>query len=281
MGISNKKVLVRGAGDIASGIIWSLAYAGFKVVASEVEKPSSIRTSVSFSDAIFDGTKIIDGLKAVYAKSIKEVIDIIECDNVAIYVDRNADILKDIKFDIVVDAIMAKKNVGTKIDMAEVVIGVGPGFTAKVDCHYAVETMRGHKLSYIYEDGSPLPDTGIPGLIATHGADRVLHSPCDGIFKNVHKIGDVVSNGTVLSRIEEEVNGKATGNIVELCASIDGVLRGILKDGFYAKKGLKAADIDPRIEERENAFTISDKSRAVGNAVVCAIIHELNKKDIV
>ena len=133
--------------------------------------------------------------------------------------------------------------------------------------------MRGHNLARIYEEGSAIPNTGVPGLIASHGADRVMHSPTDGTMHNVHKIGDIVMKGDVLSNIEERIDGKATGNIYELYASIDGLLRGILRDGFYARKGLKCADIDPRISEHDNCFTISDKSRAIGNATLTAVLH--------
>ena len=276
MELNKKLILVRGAGDLASGIIWSLAYAGFRVVCVDIEKPSCIRTEVSFSNAIYDGTKTLNGITCVHAKTVDEIKTIHEERKVAIMIDPEAEILKKIKFDVVIDAIMAKKNMGTTIDMAEIVIGVGPGFTANVDCHYAIETMRGHTLGFIYETGSPIPNTGIPGLIESHSSDRVMHSPCEGIFHNVHKIGDIVKKGDVLSNIEECIDGKTTGNIIELHASIDGILRGILRDGFYTKNGLKCADIDPRVSERDNSFTISDKSRAIGNAVLCAVLHGFN-----
>lgn len=274
--LNEKTILVRGAGDIASGIIWSLAYAGFKVVAVDKDKPTVIRTEVSFSDAIYKGSKTLDGITAIYAQNVEIIESIIDNKKVALFVDENADILKKIKFDVVVDAIMAKRNTGTNMNMANLVIGVGPGFTAKVDCNFAIETMRGHKLGKIYEIGSPIPNTGVPGLILSHSYDRVMHSPCDGIFHNVHKIGDIVSKGDVLSNIEEYENGVPTCNIVKLSASIDGILRGILKNRFFATKGLKCADIDPRVEDRMNAFTISDKAHAIGNAVLCAILHWYN-----
>ena len=278
MDLNKKMVLVRGAGDLASGIIWSLAYAGFRVVCVEVSKPSCIRTEVSFSTAIYDGSKTLNGINCIYANDISEIETIHKDGNVAIMVDPDVVILKTLKFDVVIDAIMAKKNTGTTIDMADIVVGVGPGFTGGSDCHYAIETMRGHSLGVIYETGSPIPNTGMPGMIASHSFDRVMHSPIEGIFHNVHSIGDIVMKGDVLSNIEECVDGKATGNKVELKASIDGILHGILRDGFYAKSGLKCADIDPRISERENVFTISDKSRSIGNSVLCAVLHGLNVK---
>ena len=277
MDFRNLKVLVRGAGDIASGIIWNLAYAGFKVVCIDVEKPSCIRTEVSFSSAIYEGVKTLLGVSCVYIKDTSDIEKVWNDGNVALLIDKEASILDKMTFDVVVDAILAKKNLGTKIDMADLVIGVGPGFTVNVDCDYAIETMRGHTLSKIYESGSPLPDTGTPGLIAAHGADRVMHSPCEGVFHNMHKIGDVVRQDEVLSRVEEYENGKPTGKFIMLTASINGILRGILRDGFYAKKGLKSADIDPRLSEQDNCFTISEKARSIGGAVLTTIMHSYNK----
>ena len=275
MDFSDIKVLVRGAGDVSTGIIWNLAYAGFKVICIDVEKPSCIRTEVSFSNAIYDGTKTLSNITCVYVKNISDIDNVLNDGKVALLIDPKALILKEIKFNVVVDAILAKKNIGTTIDMADVVIGVGPGFTVGKDCHFAIETMRGHTLGKIYETGSPLADTGIPGLIAAHGKDRVMHSPCEGIFHNVHKIGDIVRKDEVLSNIEECIDGKKTGKTFALVASIDGLLRGILRDGFYAKNGLKCADIDPRLGEYDNCFTISDKARAIGGAIVTTILHAI------
>ena len=313
------KILVRGAGDIASGIIWSLAYAGFNVCCTEVEKPSTIRTEVAFSTAIYDEKKILDGVECVFCEgshsspiqvglhsspmqggshsspiqgdshsvdhivgasytSANQIItnDIYKCweeKKVALIIDQDAKILDEIKFDVVVDAILAKKNLGTKIDMAPLVIGVGPGFTTNVDCHIAIETMRGHNLARIIEDGSPMKNTGVPGLIAGHSNDRVIHSPANGIIHNLHKIGDTVKKDEVIVVIDE--GSQQDG--VKVLASIDGILRGIIRDGYYVTKGLKIADIDPRLTEHDNCFTISDKARSIGGAVVMAIIHHFNK----
>ena len=277
MELNKKLILVRGAGDLASGIIWSLSYAGLRVVCVDIEKPSCIRTEVAYSTAIYDGTKTLNGITCVYVEDVNDIEYIHEQGKVALMVDPEAKILNRIKFDVVVDAIIAKRNTGTTIDMADIVIGVGPGFTAGVDCHYAIETMRGHTLGTIYDTGSPIPDTGIPGLIASHSSDSDMHSTCEGVFHNVHKIGDIVMKGDVLSNVEEYIDGKPTGKTVELHASIDGLLRGILRDGFYARNGLKCADIDPRISEHDNAFTISDKSRSIGNATLCAVLHGLSE----
>ena len=320
------KILVRGAGDIASGIIWSLAYAGFNVCCTEVEKPSTIRTEVAFSTAIYDGKKTLDGVECVLCggshsspvqgdshsvdyivgasyTSANQIItnDIYKCweeKKVALIIDQDAKILDEIKFDVVVDAILAKKNLGTKIDMAPLVIGVGPGFTTNVDCHLAIETMRGHNLARIIVNGSPMKNTGVPGLIAGHSSDRVIHSPANGIIHNLHKIGDIVKKDEVIAVIDEgslissvqdvahEVcddegsqylnTNYSRKNSVKVLASIDGILRGIIRDGYNVTKELKIADIDPRLTEYDNCFTISDKARSIGGAVVIAIMHHFN-----
>lgn len=286
MRTTDLKILVRGAGDIASGIIWNLAYAGFDVCCAEVEKPSTIRTEVAFSSAVYEGKKVLDGVECSFCEcdsDNKSVVNAIykcwEEKKVALIIDPEAKIIDEIKFDVVVDAILAKKNLGTKIDMAPLVIGVGPGFTTKVDCHIAIETMRGHKLAKIIEDGSPMANTGVPGLIAGHSDDRVIHSPATGIIHNLHKIGDSVKQGEALAEIIEgsqRVADAGGDNTVKVYASIDGILRGIIRDGYSVTKGLKIADIDPRLSEYENCFTISDKARSIGSAVVVAIIGNLN-----
>ena len=225
--LKEKLVLVRGAGDIASGIIYSLATAGFRVVCTEIDKPSCIRTEVSFSSAIFDKFKVLDGITCEFVKNIDDIDKVLDKGNVALIIDEKLEILKKKKFDVLVDAILAKRNTGTNINMADTVIGIGPGFNAGTDCHFVIETMRGHKLGLIYEKGFALENTGIPGSILGHSSDRVMHSPCEGVFHNIKKIGDIVDKGDTLANIEEYVDGISTGKIVELNATIQGVLRGI------------------------------------------------------
>lgn len=276
--IKNEKlIIVRGAGDIASGIIWGLSYAGYKVLCIDIEKPTCIRREVSFSEAIYDGEKTIDGVKCVKAKNHDDVKKILDDGNVAILIDEKGQSITDLKPYVLIDAILAKKNIGTKKDMADIVIAVGPGFTAGVDCHFVIETKRGHTLGKIIENGSPIPNTGIPGIVGGIGKERVMHSPAEGIFKNKHKISDIVKKGDILADIIEYKNGKETGKNIPLYATIDGVLRGILRDGFYAFEGLKCADIDPRIEEVENCFSISDKARCIAGSVVMLISRLFDK----
>ena len=274
-------IIVRGAGDLASGIIWYLKKAHFNVLALDIKNPSCIRREVSFSEAIYDKEKTIENETAVFCKNVDEVKDTFKENKIAIMVDEEGSIIKELKPKIVVDAIMAKKNLGTTIDMAPLVIAVGPGFTAKLDCHYVIETMRGHKLGKIYDYGSAIPNTGIPGLVAGHDKDRVIHSPAEGYFLIKKNIGDIVKKDDVIAIVKEctkDKDGiiKETGREVEVLASIDGVLRGILRNNFYATSGLKTADIDPRIEEKENCKTISDKARTIAGSVLLCVNNFLN-----
>ena len=271
--INNKlKILVRGAGDLASGIIWFMNKAGFCVICLEIEKPSTIRRTVAFSEAVYNKSCNIESVKCVLAQDISEANIINDDGNVAILVDENCNCLNYYKPDVLIDCIMAKKNLGTTIDMANLVIGIGPGFTAKVDCHYSIETMRGHNLGHIYADGSPLKNTGVPGLIAGHTKDRVIHSPSDGVLYSIKNISDIVKAGDDIAYILEDNNNK-----VYIKATIDGVLRGLIRDKFNVFKGLKIADIDPRVSEKNNCFTISDKARTIAGSVLLIINQYYNK----
>ena len=164
--------------------------------------------------------------------------------------------------DVLVDAILAKRNCGTALDDAPVVIGVGPGFTAGLDCSAAVETMRGHSLGRVLYRGSPLPNTNIPGLIGGFTGERVLRAPADGIFREALRIGDRVRAGEVAGWV---------GDAPMVC-TIDGVLRGLLASGVPVRQGMKAGDVDPR-NEPAYCQTASDKALAVGGGVLEAILH--------
>lgn len=254
-----KTIIVRGAGDLATGIISKLHNAGFKVIACETMKPTAIRRHVSFSEAVYDEKTSVEGLDA----KLSSFEDAITEDGIHVVVDPNLRILEHIKPFAVIDAILAKKNLGTTIDMADIVIGVGPGFTAGTDCHAVVETKRGHNLGKIYYEGAAIPNTGIPGFIGGKAEDRVLHSPAEGIIDNAVSIGDVVSEGDLMFTVGEE----------KMYAPFGGVVRGIIRYGFYVKKGMKVADIDPRMEQIENCDTISDKARTIAGGVLEAILN--------
>lgn len=264
------KVIIRGGGDIATGVIWTLYNAGFKVLVLEIDKPSTIRRTVSFSQAIYSGETTVDGVKAVVITDINELNDELYKNYVPIIIDPNCNSLDIIKPDILIDSILAKKNLGTTINMAKLVIGIGPGFTCNEDCNVAIETMRGHKLGKIYHSGSPISNTGLPGEIAHHTDDRVLYSNNDGIIKHNKKISDIVHTNDIIAYIDD----------IPVKATIDGVLRGLIVEGYNVKKGLKIADIDPRLNEQENSFSISDKARTIGGAVLLAIMNAKKNNQI-
>lgn len=264
-----KICLVRGAGDIATGTIQKLVRAGFKCVVTEVSNPSSIRRKVSLSEAIYEQKKVVEDIEAVLCENLDEIGQYLERYNPVIIVDPKLTILNKMKFDVVVDAILAKKNTGLKKEMAEITIGLGPGFEAGVDCDIVIETMRGHDLARIIEQGFANKNTSIPGIIDGFSNERVIYSDFDGQFTHIKSISDIVN--------KEEIIAKVGDNYIR--ATLDGVIRGMIRDNFEVKKGLKIIDIDPRFEEVENCFTISDKARAIGGAVLEAIMMLENRRE--
>ncbi len=271
-----KPIVVRSGGDIASGIIHRLYMSGYKVVVLEIEKPLTIRRTVSFSEAVYNGETTVEGVRAILAKSLDSIYQTLEEGNVPIYIDEKGDIIKELKPLAVVDAIIAKKNLGTNIKMAPVTIGVGPGFEAGVDVDLVVESQRGHNLGKVIHKGKPASNTGIPGDILGFGEERVIRANADGVIKAFYNIGDMVEKEDILAQIGEEVIIAQIGEEV-IIAQIGGILRGMIKEGTYVKKGLKIGDIDPR-GVKEYAFTISDKARAVGGGVLEGIQYLLNKQ---
>lgn len=260
-------VLIRGAGDIATGIALRLYRAHIQVVMTDVPQPTAIRRTVCFSQAIVNGETEVEGVKARLASGAEDAKQILESRAIPVLIDPTAAIGKQLPLDALVDAILAKRNLGTKITDAPIVIGVGPGFTVGEDCHAAVETMRGHTLGRVLYEGSPLPNTNVPGLIGGYAGERVLRSPDDGIFHLLREIGSIVTEGETVG----EVNGKP------MQCTISGVLRGILSDGTPVHKGMKSGDVDPRCKV-EYCYTASDKAIAVGGGVLEALLHfgELN-----
>jgi len=253
-------VIVRGGGDLATGVIIRLHKAGYRILVLEIEEPTTIRRTVSCSQAMYDGEVELEGVMCQRVESVEEAKSVMDDNKVAIMCDSSGISIKKLHPEVVVDAILAKKNLGTTIDLAPFVVALGPGFTAQKDCHAIVETKRGHYLGTIISAGEAIADTGIPGIIEGYGAERVIHSSQGGIFRGVKKIGDIVCKGEVIGYIDS----------VEVTASIDGVLRGILHDDLSVPKGFKIADIDPRANV-SHCFSISDKARAVGGAVLEAV----------
>ena len=278
----NKKILIicRGGGDLATGIVHRLFRAGFPVLVLETDSPAAIRRQVSFSEAVYDGTATVEGVTAErIASADRAAVDhVLEAGRVPLLVDPEGNSIAQLKPDIVVDAIIAKKNLGTTKEMAPLVIGVGPGFTAGEDVDLVVESMRGHNLARIFTTGSALPNTGIPGNIGGFTKERVLHAEAAGYMKNIRQIGDIVEKGEEIARIYEKMteDGTFSGSYVSVEASISGIIRGLIREGYHFQKGFKIADIDPRESELANCFTISDKARSIGGSVLEAVCGYVN-----
>ena len=254
-------IVIKGAGDIASGIALRLKHAKFDVVMTDIERPTAIRRTVCFSQAIVNGTAQVEDVKAEKANNAEEIKKILSMGNIAVIADEKAKIIKALKPEAIVDAILAKENLGTKIDDAPIVIGVGPGFTAGVDCHAVLETKRGHYLGRVIKNGSAAANTGVPGNIGGYTTERIIRAVKDGAFDPVCEIGDTVKEGQTVAYIDGEA----------VKCSIGGVLRGILPKGTPVYKGMKSGDVDPRCV-KEHCYTVSDKALAVGGGVLEAIL---------
>ena len=257
----NRMIIIRGGGDLATGIAYRLHRSGFSVVITEIPQPTVIRRSVSFAQAVFAGEATVEGITGRLS-NYQEVEGLLANRIIPVLIDPDGDSLGTLKPDGVVDAVIAKVNTGTALHDAPVVIGVGPGFTAGVDVHAVVETARGHHLGRVYLEGSAAPNTGIPGDVGGHTTDRLIRSPGDGILRVCCAIGDLVSLGDTVAIVD----GKPAK------AAMSGMIRGILHDGLTVFKGMKIGDIDARCE-REHCFTISDKARAIGGGVLEGLLY--------
>lgn len=297
----NLLIICRGAGDLATGIIHRLHRAGHRVIALETDYPAAIRRQVSFCEAVYDGSVAVEGVTARLVPALTDAeIDtetysgindtpaapiasekwdssaieaVLEAGEVPLLIDPKGESVALLKPDVVVDAIIAKKNLGTTINMAPLVIGVGPGFTAGQDVHLVIESMRGHNLARIITDGMAQPNTGVPGNIAGFTSERVIHAPAAGYIHDVRKIGDIVQKGDEIARIypDKESYDNALSEYVPVNATITGIIRGLIREGYYFRKGFKIADIDPRESELTNCFTISDKARSIAGSVLEAV----------
>ena len=265
----NNRILIRGAGDIATGTIQKFVRAGYQVLATEAKHPSAIRRHVSLCEAVYEGSWTVEDITAIHAASVSEALEIMNHGKVAILIDPNCECLGEVQPIAVVDAILAKKNIGTNRAMAPITVALGPGFIAGEDVDVVIETMRGHNLGRIINQGSALPNTGVPGLIGGIGKERVLHAPYEGILRNRRAIGDIVTKGEIIAEIESQ----------PIVATIDGILRGLIRDCFPVTVGFKMADIDPRESEKDNCFTISDKARCIGGSVLEAVLMLKNNRN--
>ncbi len=272
-------VLIKGAGDLATGVGHRLHRAGFKVVMTEQERPTVIRRPVSFARAVFETEAEVEGVRArkitwiapgseaamekQKAKEVvKNIFTLIDQGTVPVAIDPCLKLIPYLKPDVFIEGTLSKKNTGVSPDLASLVIALGPGYHAGRDVHAVVETRRGHDLGRVIYNGEALPDDGVPGPVGGYSSERLLKAPDNGIFQADLEIGDLVSCGDAVGRVGTS----------EIRAGINGVVRGLIQEGFAVKQGMKIGDIDPR-EKRDYCFSISDKARAVGGGVLEAILH--------
>ncbi len=265
----NKKIWIRGAGDLATGIALRFFRSGFDVIMSDIAVPTTVRRTVAFSPAIYEGEAIVEGISGKFCDNISEIDSIIESGAIPIIVDPSGDIMREYKPEVIVDAIIAKTNIGTGTNDAKIVIGVGPGFEAGVDCHAVVETKRGHNLGRVIWSGSAYPNTGVPGNIGGYTVERIIRATADGIFKANVSIGDSVKVGDLVAYCDK----------TPVYAGIDGIVRGLLQDGVKVKTGMKSGDVDPRAQ-KDYCFSVSDKARAIGGGVLEAVLGLMSSRKI-
>jgi xanthine dehydrogenase accessory factor len=264
--LTDLRVLVRGAGEMASGIAHRLFRSHLRVAMTEAVHPLAVRRGVSFCEAVWDGTCEVEGVRGRRVESPAELDAALGRGEVPVLVDPGVSCLDTWQPHAVLDAVLAKRNLGTQRDMAELVVGFGPGFTAGEDVDVVVETNRGHDLGRLIFCGSAESNTGVPGSTAGYTLERVLRCPAGGVFEGLAEIGEPVEGGQVVARVGSR----------ELRAQIDGVLRGLLRSGVPVQAGLKAGDVDPR-GVRETCFTISDKARALGGSALEALLAWFNR----
>jgi len=260
-------VLIRGAGEMASGVAHRLHQSHFKVCMLEISHPIAVRREVSFCEAVYEGEKEVEGVRSKLISGPKEIQSLWEEGNIPILVDPDGKKTRQfLKPDVLIDAILAKRNLGTRIHSAPLVIGLGPGFNAGKDVHIVIETNRGHDLGRMILKGTAEPDTGIPGNIGGYTVERVLRTLKRGVFRPQKSIGDRVTKGSVVAVVDD----------FPVIARINGVVRGLVREGVEVKKGMKVGDIDPR-GKREFCFTVSDKARSISGGVLEAILYHFNK----
>lgn len=258
-----RPIVVRGGGDLATGIIHRLGRGGFPVIILETDRPSAIRRRVSFSQAVYDGETEVEGMVCRRVESAEAALALAAPLSPVLLVDPACSSLDTLRPEILVDGILAKRNLGTTRDMAELTIALGPGFEAGRDVDYVVETKRGHYLGRILDEGSAIPNTGVPGMIGGYGKERVIHSDRAGVFWADASIGDWLEAGNPVGYVETP-----DGQRYPQRTLISGVLRGILPDGYRVTEHFKSADVDPREESRAHCTLISDKARCIAGSVL-------------
>ncbi len=260
------KVLIKGAGEMATGVAWRLHRAHFRVVLSEAPHPLAVRRAVSFCEAVHQGRKVVEGVEAVCIDRPARIQKVWEQGAIPLLVDPELNLLADLRPQVLVEATLSKRNTGVSKDDAPLVICLGPGYEAGVDAHFVVETNRGHNLGRLYTRGRAEANTGVPGNIGGYTTERVLRSPAEGVFQTSLSLGDRVEAGQTVA----EVDGRP------VVAQVGGVLRGLIRPGSRVWPGLKVGDVDPR-GEVSYLDTISEKARAVAGSVLEAVMSVLNR----
>jgi xanthine dehydrogenase accessory factor len=253
-------VVIRGAGDLATGVAHRLHRSGIKVLLLEVAQPLVVRRTVSFAQAVIDGETTVEGVRARKVAGLGEIKAAWRDGIIPVLVDPGAGILKELKPDVVVDATLAKRDTGMSRDMAPLTMALGPGFEAGRQVQVVIETNRGHDMGRLIFAGAAEPDTGTPGLVKGFGVERVLRSPCAGAVRHVADIGAVVKKDDIVCHVGD----------APVRALFDGVVRGLIMNGRHVPAGLKIGDVDPRIDT--DCHTISDKARALGGSVLEAML---------
>lgn len=260
-------IVIKGAGEMATGTACRLFRANFRhLVMLETDMPMAVRRCVSFCEAVYDGTITVEGITARKADTASAISPIWDAGEVPVMVDPAWSVITDLAPHVVIDAIIAKKNLGTDMGEAPLVIGLGPGFCAGEDVHCVIETNRGHDLGRVIKNGPAQADTGIPGTISGVSLERVLRAPCAGVFTAACAIGDLVTTDQVLGHVDQ----------MPVTASIDGMVRGLIRNQARVPVRCKIGDIDPR-GAAASFDTVSEKARAVGGSVLEAILHRYNR----
>ena len=266
MNLNDLTFVIKGAGEMASGIAWRLHRSGFtRLIMLETSSPAAVRRLTSFCEAVYDGVKIVDGITAINVNRQSEIDQNLKNSHIPVIVDPEWQTISVLKPNVVIDAIIAKKNLGTHMSEAELVIGLGPGFVAGSDVHLVIETNRGADCGRVIYTGAAAENTGKPGNVASHTTKRVVRAPATGIFTSLISFDDIVKPGTLLGKVADTA----------VTAQIEGKVRGLIRNQRMVRKGDKIGDIEPRLEV--NSHLVSDKSLALAGGVLEAVLWKFNR----
>ena len=264
---TNPRIIIKSGGEMASGVAVRLYRAGFRnIVMLETPHPLAVRRAVSFCEAVHDGEQRVEGITARRADRPEDILDLWRNNMLAVAVDPEWALIPQLAPEVTIDAVLAKRNLGTTMTEAPLVVALGPGFTAGLDAHYVIETNRGHDLGRVYAKGNAQPNTGIPGDIGGYTKERVLRAPVDGIVESCREIGSPIRAGEAVCAVSG----------VPVLAAINGIVRGCVRPGTRARAGLKLGDVDPR-GLPEYCVTVSEKARALGGAGLEVVCGHLNR----